>query len=82
MRAQGLSYPCTKTVGLDQDGHQFPQFRLVGTVGEATEGVGAALARAHFERHQRQFLAQLPVSDGQFLAHVLDRLVETHAGFD
>ena len=58
------------------------QFRLVGAFGERAEGIGAALARAHLQRQQRQLSAQLAMRDGELLAHVLNRLVEPHARFD
>ena len=80
VRAQRFAHAGAEAVVLDQDRHQLADFRFAGALRKIAQSIGAPLAGAHFQGHQRHLLAQLRMARLEFAGHVLDRLVQAETG--
>src|SRR5262249_50211191 len=80
--AQGLSNAGAKAIGLDEHGYERLDVFEPSTSRQFAQRVDASLANAHLEIHELQLVAELRVSDPEFLGHLHNRLIQAETGLD
>ena len=80
--AEGADDGSTEAVGLLQHGDEGSELLELGAVGHALPGVETGLTGTLFEVDLVEFLVELGIADGDFLADAEQGLIEAEAGFD